>query len=48
MPAAAMIRPAAVISNMPNGARPALRATPSTRMLVDVPIMVSVPPRMVA
>src|SRR3546814_4467817 len=48
MPAAAMIKPAPVISNMPNGASPALRATPSTRMLVEVPIIVSVPPRIVA
>ena len=45
MPAKARIAPAAVISNMPNGARPPLWATPSTSRLVDVPISVVVPPK---
>src|SRR3546814_10674480 len=48
MPATAMITPAPVISNMPKGASPRSCATPSTRMFVEVPISVVVPPKMLA
>ena len=37
-----------VISNMPNGAIPCFWATPSTRILVEVPISVVVPPKIAA
>jgi hypothetical protein len=43
-----MIAPAAVISNMPKGSKPCCRATPSTSMFVEVPIIVQVPPKIVA
>ena len=48
MPTPANISPASVISNIPNGAMPCCCATPSTMMLVDVPISVVVPPKIAA
>ncbi|EXI70372.1 MAG: hypothetical protein AW07_04139 [Candidatus Accumulibacter sp. SK-11] len=47
-PAAPRSRAGALISNIAKGARPWARATPSTRMLVEVPTIVTKPPRMVA
>ena len=44
----AATRPTGVISKIEKAARPDACATPSTRMLVDVPISVQVPPRMAA
>ena len=38
----------AVISNILNAAKPMSRATPSTRILVEVPIIVIMPPKIVA
>ena len=43
-PTAVTAIPSGAISKRRNGARPCARATPSTRMLVDVPIMVIMPP----
>ena len=43
-PSSAITSAGAVISNMLNGASPMSRATPSTRMLVEVPISVIIPP----
>jgi hypothetical protein len=45
--ARAMIRPTGVISNIPNAGCPAFRAISLTNRLVDVPIRVHAPPRMV-
>jgi len=47
-PISAMTIAGALISNIVNGANPMSRATPSTRMLVEVPTMVIRPPRIVA
>jgi len=43
-PTAATARPTGRISKIENGSSPSLRTTPSTRMLVEVPISVSIPP----
>ena len=48
LPTSAISIAGRLISNIVNGARPCSRATPSTRMLVEVPTMVISPPRMVA
>jgi len=47
-PAAAIISAGTLSSNIENGASPCARATPSTRMLVEVPTRVTNPPRIVA
>ena len=44
-PTTAMISPTGVISKIPKAGWPAARATPSTSRLVEVPIIVTVPPR---
>jgi len=46
-PATTSARPRGAISNIEKGASPWPRATPSTSRLVDVPIRVIMPPRMV-
>ena len=48
MPITAITSPGMVISNIPNPGRPWAWETPSTRRLVEVPISVQVPPRMLA
>ena len=48
MPQATSTTASGVTSKMVKGACPSARDTPSTSRLVDVPISVSVPPRMAA